>query len=207
MKQKPRPPGTRQVLVGFDFDRTCVRPATTQTSLVEVAHRPFLPLGLLLWGTTSDTFVQRVSVRNLCELSLSSTRLPARYFESGRSMAEVIALADRGELELTLAERQVLEMEVAEVGNQLLVQLEGPFSDACLWGLTYTSSGPTKTATIVYQPRGSKKGDGTERDREGYEGSVIAHRLGGDVVTSSVWAPSEASAVALLGLVAPAYRC
>jgi hypothetical protein len=206
VKQQPsRPPGTKQVL--FPFPKEQSRQTTmlhdTRT-LVEQCHRPFLPLGLFVWGAQAETYVNAIRVGNQHEGALQSSPVPARYFSEGRSMAELQKLADAGELAISVEQRRVLEMAVGEVGNTLSVEIRGPFEDACLWGLTYEGQWPRLTQRIVPVEYNSdpahadRQGPITVPSHHGFHGQVVEHHLGGDRVISNVYAPSEESVCRLL---------
>lgn len=196
---KPLPPGTKQVLIGFDlpdFART-TSPATTfarpvnptSYSVSTVLHRPFLPLGLLLWGVTDASRVLRVTIGNRNEMEMSGTAIPGRYFETGHTFDELTAFADKGQLQGALHPRQVLACEEASPGMHVGLELSGPCAQACLWGLTYTGRWPSRRVVI-------------EKSNESfgvtYSGKVIERRLGGDEVTVDVTAPEAALVAQLL---------
>ena len=71
---------------------------------------PFKPMGLIVWGASEHTFIDDIMCGNQCEAGVSGSSIPARYFETGRSFEEVLKLAELGELELSLPQRQVLKM-------------------------------------------------------------------------------------------------
>lgn len=190
-------PGTRQVL--FTFARVGERPYGGSTRLVGVAHRAFRPLGLFLLGATSETYVLGVFVGHCSEVSLNQGRIPGRYFQTDQSMEELQALAEAGEIALTVQQRQMLEMETAEVGNNIAVEIEGPFEDVCLWGLTYEFGGPVKSIVVEPASRRRALDDGGYQTLAGFRGQIIERRLGGDCVTADVHAPSEASVCQLIG--------
>jgi hypothetical protein len=167
--------------------------------LSQVAHRPFLPLGLFIWGAKDETTVERCVVGSQHEGSITQEPIPARYFETGRTLAELEALADKGELELSLEQRHVIEMEVAEVGNSVSVAIKGPFENVCFWGLTYAQRGPRLTQRIEPAEWQRELAEGRGQAQvSGFRGQVIQHHLGGDRVISNVYAPSEESVCRLL---------
>lgn len=207
-KPKPPPPGMKQVLAPFHLvlDREPLRD-DSYTTLTTQAHRPFLPLGLFIWGATDETRLLAVRVRNFMEASLTGDAIPARYFETGRTFEEIVKLAEAGELELSVPERQRLEMEPAEVGNQLAIEVRGKFSNACFWGLTYTHGGPFRSAAVTYAPNAFvREQDGLPLHGEAYQGRLIEHRLGGDAVVLQVQAATEAACVSLLTGLQPLVR-
>ena len=198
-KATVRPPGTAQVLFTFASSRAPKGPASLRLPgstlcLSQQVMRPFLPLGLFVWGATAESSVESIRIGAQHEGTVTTYPIPARYFETGRSMAELQALADAGELELSLdvgATEINDEMEVADVGHSVSVTLGGPFEDVCLWGLTYAQRWPLLTQRIV--------ADGDGKDAVGgFHGQVIEHHLGGDRIISNVYAPSEDSVCRLL---------
>ncbi len=203
MKAIVRPPGTAQVLFTFPSSRApqgqaSLRLPGSSLCLTQHVMRPFLPLGLFVWGATAESTVESIRVGAQHEGTITAHPMPARYFETGRSMAELRALAEAGELELTVEERQVLEMEVADVGHQVSVCIKGPFEDVCLWGLTYAQRWPLLTQTIEYASSPVTFGVDLGENWSGFRGRVIEHHLGGDRVISNVYAPSEDSVCRLL---------
>jgi hypothetical protein len=202
MKQPPFPPGTKQILLPLrrpDASQPALY-ANQRVTLSESPYVPFLPLGLFVWGATEASFV-RVLVGNQHEANASLEPIPARYFSEGRSLSDLRYLADAGELSLSLEQRQLLEMEVADPGVKLSVELTGPFDSVCLWGLTYAQRGPLLTQRIVpagYRRDGKPITGDTLGDVQGFHGQVIEHHLAGDRVISHVYAPSEQSVATLL---------
>jgi len=202
MKPSALPIGTKQVLVAFptgksDREGWALDPGSTRRLRAQVQF-PFLPLGLFLWGATSDTYVARVGVANFAEVDVAGVRLPGRFFQANYTFEGMQQLALRGELELAVAERQVLEMTQAEVGHILCLDIEGPVEQACLWGLTYLGDGPTLQASIetVKAPEHSGL-------PPSYVGLLVERRLRGNRVIGEVHAPSEASVCSLLAALRP----
>lgn len=192
MTPKKPPPGTQQILLPFQQPQGQQR-ADVTSFLHEQCQRPFLPLGLFLWGSTAETWITRLSVGNRYEGSLSHNPIAGRYFESGRTMEQLLELAAAGELELSVEARQVLVMGVAMPGVNVCLDISGPYQAACLWGLTYAFGGPV-TAVVV-----EKADHANQSHVSGFKGSIVERRLGGDVATHEVWAPSEDSVCRLLG--------
>lgn len=137
----PFDPNLRQLVVGFELPPPAVTRAYPAGRLTQVltafsyAHG-FKPLGLLFWGATEDTFVVERRVGNQSQ-HLNSSKIPARWFESGRSFAELEALAEAGELGAVMAQdlRRVLPMDTIYSGVMLSVHVEGPFESLCVWGV------------------------------------------------------------------------
>jgi hypothetical protein len=200
MKPAPRPPGTKQILFPLGSQELAQSPLYTCVShvLCKPAHRPFLPLGLFVWGATADTYVEAILVGNQHEASLPCEPIPALYFAEGRSMLDLQRLADSNELELSVEQRRVIEMEVAETGQNITVRMTGPFDNVCLWGLTYAQRWPQLTQVIEHVQKPVTWGIELGDDWDGFRGRVIEHHLGGDRVISNVYAPSEQSVCRLL---------
>lgn len=200
MKPFVFPRGSKQVLFPFGRDQQPQMPFDRGRgiTLSRSAHRPFLPLGLFVWGATPDTYVSAIVVGAQHEASLPLDPIPARYFSEGRSLGELQALADAGELVLSVEQRRVIEMEVAERGMSVSVRMTGSFDDVCLWGLTYSQHQPLLSQRIVPAKYDRECEGGEFKDVEGFHGQVIEHHLSGDRVISNVYAPSEESVCRLL---------
>jgi hypothetical protein len=210
MKPSALPIGTKQVLVAFPTGKS-ERPGWTQDPgatrrLTAQVQFPFLPLGLFLWGATSETYVTRIGVASWAEVDVAGIRLPGRFFQANYTFEGMLQLALRGELELAIEERQLLEMNQAEVGHVLGLDIEGPVEQACLWGLTYLGDGPTLRATIEVVPEPYRQGPpGHPPTGLGptYTGQLIERRLRGDRVIGEASAPSERSVCSLLAALRP----
>jgi hypothetical protein len=125
---------------------------------------PFRVQGLLIWGATKDTWITRCQVRNTIQIQASMDPLPALFFASALSFAEITSrLRDaEGEpspyrtrtgsptksvLEPTdylegwlsehpdAAEHQLLQLHTLGTGDQVLIELDGPFHQLVFWGL------------------------------------------------------------------------
>lgn len=181
-------PGTRQILLSFpgqDLLRNA--PHSLHSTYL---NRPFLPLGLLFWGATDETFVTGVRVGNQRDLDASSvgTRIPARYFEAGKTFAELSALADVGELQGAVELRQLLQLGEVYSGNQVNVEVEGPFESFCMWGLTSDGQAPMLVRVQKQVKSGPLRLE--EPPLESWLGEVIRRELAGDRVTFEVEGPS-----------------
>lgn len=192
MYRHPRP-GVRQTLVGFEGHgaRTLDLPSAKMMTWTTSLHSEFLPLGLLFWGATHETFVTDVRVGNQSgQVSRGVARIPARYFETGKSFDELVELAEQGELALEVKERQLLQMNTVGLGVYLQVGTEGPFESFCLWGLSPVSFEQKLTSNI----------ERVENDKglTGYRGTLVRSTLVGDITEYEAKAPSEASIVQLL---------
>lgn len=195
-KAEPLPLGTKQVLIAFrtpDYEPHREHWSCTMSAEVRT---PFLPLGLFLWDVTDATFVVRVMIGNLIQAENNGSPIPGRYFTANYTFEELQQLAARGELELSIEQRQVLEMSEARPGSLLTLQMRGPFTQACLWGLTYSGDGPTLHASIERRP---SYGD----EPSGYTGRLLERRLRGEVLLGDVTAPTEASVCALIAALRP----
>lgn len=201
MKPEPIPYGTKQILLPMpdlgDSARNLERLPGRSESWSTCAQFPFLPRGLALWGATPDTYVTGVTVGHQSELMAGYGRIPGRYFEVGKTMTELARLADLGELEGAVEPRQILSMNVAEVGAMVRVSIEGPFSTFCLWGLTYSGAGPAQNVLVeraVFQ--GPVLGEQKLEDR--WSGRIVERGLGGDSTVLEVMAPTPEIAASLL---------
>lgn len=193
MTPSPAPPGTKQVLLAFSSvssDSVRLRAGDIRR-FTEGVQRPFLPLGLFLWGPTDDTYVHGVRIGNMMEVGVGHARMPGRYFTVNRSFSELGKLAEIGELEVAVEARQLFEMTEATVGSIVGVDIEGPFAQVCLWGLTYTSGSPAMRAEVVWE-------ESTALLSGKCKGQLIERRLRGDQVIAEVSAPSEESVCTLL---------
>ncbi len=153
-------------------------------------YRLCKPLGLFVWGATADTYVEWIGCGNAGQVMASQGRIPARFFETGRSFDEIKALADAGELELSTAQRQILNMDVLELGNQLTVRTVGPFENLVMWGVTLKQGVPPPAFAEVKFER-SEGGTSYYRGRvllptfdgDDYEACVIEAPTSGEVAT------------------------
>jgi hypothetical protein len=166
-------PGTKQVLLSFPGQE--LRRQGPKSLHETYTNRPFLPLGLMFWGATQDTFVTAVRVGNDMGLDASSLgmRLPALYFQAGKTFAELAALAEVGELNGAVELRQLVQLGVAYTGNTLRVEVEGPFESFCMWGLTGDGQAPL-LAQIVSR---ELAGDRTTFECEGPTPEVVSGLL------------------------------
>lgn len=60
--------------------------------------------------------------------------IPASWFATKRSFAELKVLAERGELKKADVNLEVAD--VLELGARVKVEIEGPMTGMCLWGLS-----------------------------------------------------------------------
>lgn len=173
-------PGTKQVLLSFPNARA--QPSGHVAMHSSGVYTAFLPLGLMFWGATEETFVRSVRVGNQVHVDLSTQegRIPARYFQAGKTFSELLALADVGELQGAVEARQVLKMTQANAGSLVGVQVEGPFESFCMWGLTRDGEPPL----LVRIARQTKQGPlrPEEPSLDNWLGELIARELEGDRV-------------------------
>lgn len=188
MKQPIGPllPGTKQVLLTFNEARIRTGQGGRET-YHEQPQFPFLPKGLLIWGATADTLIHSIKVGNLAELEIGGfAPIPARYFEQGRSFDELVRLAEAGELELAVEQRQLFEMTEASAGTTISVSISGPYDRFVLWGLTYLTHGRAHRRAVV------------ERLESGFSGRLEEVGLSGIRTLLDVTAPDAATVATLL---------
>lgn len=192
-------PGTKQILVPLRPAEHVHRNTEGVLELRTQLQSPFLPLGLMLWGTTPATRVCAIQSLNYYEAGSHLGELPGSYFEEGRSFAELERLAASGDLAMSMPERKVLEMRETAPGELLGLVIRGPVDQACFWGLTYKQRGPllTQVVTPAVIPI-RRRSDAEEEDFHCYQGQVVMHELATDTVLSNVYAPSEESVARLL---------
>lgn len=180
-----------QKLLGFDDQKgmqcQAIMPGEKHV-WIEHPQMYFKPMGLIVWGASDQTFIDDIQCGNQCEVGVSASAIPARYFETGRSFEDVLKLAEVGELELSLPQRQVLKMATLVPGMTMRVSTSGPFSQFCVWGVMPSDNGPLpREVNIEKDPT---KGD--------FIGTVVQHTLDGAETLMTVHAPTpEACAVIL----------
>lgn len=182
------PIGAKQILLSFDEERqNYPRGTTLQTTVM----RPFLPRGLFLWGATDATVVTRLQLGNLIDGDAGiESRIPGRYFAAGKSFAALSELALVGELEGACEPRQILDVVQADPGMRVRLDIEGPYEQACLWGLTRDLGlVPPRRARIE-----SATVSGPLRPEEAREvrfvGEVIENGLAGEKIIFEAVGPS-----------------
>lgn len=103
----------------------------------------FRPEGLWLWGTESSTRLYDIKVGNQTGYSISHVALPGLYFQAGLSFAEFEALLEKAPVDWSHArlrelpvipEHQRIRLNTAEVGNTIVLDVEGPLTHAVMWG-------------------------------------------------------------------------
>ena len=187
---KALPPGTKQVVLGESaLGANGRRPSVGErTHLSQTVHEDFLPLGLYVQGATSDTTIQRIQCGNWRVDGESS--IPALYFSTHKTLAELQALANLGEIAPLPWQR--FEMVELYAGNRWSIELQGPLDGACLWGLTYRDRKPAEQVEVrrVFAETGSTE--------VWHEGAVVRHGLSGKQVLLCVRSPTEEGACRLL---------
>lgn len=180
---KTAPANTRGILLTFPLPDVSVSqdvPRGRRMAFIAPCHVPFLPLGLAFWGATKDTYVNEVRIGNMSAAKASSDRIPARFFETGLSFEELARLAEQGELEGYLHDRQCLMMQEAYVGNTVRVEVEGPFETFVMWGRTYIDGFDNMSRVSIVSEDGH------------FRGTLYQSRLAGEFKRFEVTAPSEA---------------
>jgi hypothetical protein len=143
----PELPGTKQVIVSFDLGRAALGEGSTRLCHTYL-QMPFLPCGLLLWGVTRETVVNRIMVGNIIEGTADDAPIPGEYFAQGYTFEQIVAMAESNELDVNIAARQQLEMSAAGSGSALTLSVTGPCERACVWGRTFTEGRPYERATV-----------------------------------------------------------
>lgn len=188
--QNSLPVGTQQILLSLH--RHSAGPGFGVTRLEGDAMREFLPRGLFIWGATEDTYVTRLQSGNQIEGDVNvQSRIPARYFGAGKTLEVMRELAERGELEGAVEPRQILAMQKVEPGVLVRLDIDGPFENACLWGLTRDSAmaPPPRRARIeLLTVTGPLRPE--ERSESRWVGEVIESKLDGDRVVFEASGPS-----------------
>lgn len=117
---------------------------------------PFRILGLLLWGATKETWITRCQVRHCLQITASTDPIPALFFASALSFDELcrrLCQSDGSPLPYgrgkepsdflegwlrehpRVAEHQLLQLQTLSIGDQVQIELEGPFYQLVFWGL------------------------------------------------------------------------
>lgn len=121
------------------------REATTRRLLLAYPQAIFKPTGLWLWGCDPTTLVHDMKVGNITGYSLSHVALPGLYFEAGLSFEAFETLLEKTTPEWSheklkdlppVREHQKIRLNTAEVGNNIVLDVEGPITHAVMWGKT-----------------------------------------------------------------------
>lgn len=121
------------------------REATKRRLLLAYPQAIFKPTGLWLWGCNPTTLVHDMKVGNITGYSLSHVALPGLYFEAGLSFEAFETLLEKTTPEWSheklrgappVREHQKIRLNTAEVGNNIVLDVEGPITHAVMWGKT-----------------------------------------------------------------------
>lgn len=191
MKQAIGPvlPGTKQVLLSFSEALRRPRDVGGRSvdTYCEQIQIPFLPKGLIVWGTDDSTMVHSIKVGNISEAEIGGCApIPGRYFEQGRSFEEIQRLAEAGELDVSLEARQQLDMTEAFPGGMVSIAISGSYERLCMWGVTYANGRPHRKASVQLLESG------------GYCGRVDEVGLSGIRTVLDVTAPDVKAVTELL---------
>ena len=116
--------------------------------LIAFPQAVFRGEGLWLWGADETTLIHQIKSGNQFCFILSHTGIPGLYFEAGLPFAEFEALVvrERDGSHPWVHERlkslprpdphQRIRIPTAEIGNSLVIDVEGPLSHAVVWGLS-----------------------------------------------------------------------
>jgi hypothetical protein len=130
-------------------DPTAILPGEIHT-WQEFPQLMFKPMGILFWGATDQTYIKSVRCGNSHEVAVGGVdNIPARYFEAGKSFEEMKKLAELGELELSIPQRQIISMSTLEIGNSVSITTSGPFKNFCMWGKTPDGYGPLPQEVVI----------------------------------------------------------
>jgi len=179
-QQKTVPQGTRQVVWGFEVTS---EGGDGSRHLLLAAQEAFLPLGLFVSGVTDQTTIGRIRVSN--QGQDNGSPIPALWFQTRKSFAELDALAKAGEI--VVPDSSFFQMDALEPGCHLRFEARGPIASACAWGLVYDRGARLKQRlSVTKQPDGS------------HLGKAVRHGLRGEEVLLEVTAPTELGASTLL---------
>jgi hypothetical protein len=104
----------------------------------------FRPEGLWVWEADESTLIHQISIGLRKQLIIRNTPIPALFFKAGMSYAEFNELVkknDEGHLHPMkglplLPSHQKIRLEVAAIGNQIFIDVEGPLAHVVMWGVT-----------------------------------------------------------------------
>ncbi len=186
---KALPSGTKQVVLGQSALRADGRrPGMGERTLLsQTVHQEFLPLGLYVQGATSETTIHAIQCGNWRVDGDSS--IPALYFATHKTLAELEQLAELGEIAPLPWQR--FEMVELYAGNRWSIELQGPLDGVVLWGLCWRDGKPSEKVEV----RRVKAMDASE---EWHEGGVVRTGLSGREPLLSVRSPTEEGVCRLL---------
>lgn len=152
----PGPPRVSPFCLGF---RSAAMQGGEQ-SWEAIAQIPFRSHGLLVWGASKETFITSCEVGHIRQVMASQDPVPALFFESGMSFADLCKrLCDAEGKLLPLKRRkaeqlasvaffsgwlvkhpkvqphQLFSLDTASPGTSIVVKTRGPFDQLVLWGL------------------------------------------------------------------------
>lgn len=127
------------------FVHTEAPESTARRLLLAYPQAIFKPTGLWLWGCDPSTLVHNMKVGNITGYLLSHVSVPGLYFEAGLSFADFEKLLDSPTATWSheklrelppLEDHQKICLDTAEVGNNIVLDVEGPITHAVMWGKT-----------------------------------------------------------------------
>lgn len=127
------------------FNHLCEPGAVGRRTLMAYPQCLFRGEGLWLWGVDDSTLVHNIKVGNQTCYEVSGTPLPGRFFEANLTFEQFEKLLDPPEggwqmqrlRELPpIPGRQRVRMRTAEIGNNIVLDVEGPITHAVMWGAT-----------------------------------------------------------------------
>lgn len=163
-----------------------VKPGTSNYWTIMPSQR-FLPLGVLFWGAAPETRVTAIFTGNV-HGGVEHEGVPARYFETGRSLAEIEKLAAVGELGGALPDRLLLRLTTCEYGSQVGVRVVGPFEGCCMWGLVPDGQYHQVLDTRIWLDEASKQ----------HRAEVVGLDINGPILKFAATAASESVALELV---------
>jgi len=138
-----RPSIPWQAAVSFE---DAIDPSQTGRRVLKVYPQAlFRGEGLWLWGVDDTTLVHEMRIGTQSCYEVSGAPMPGRFFEANLSFADFERLLDppkdgwqmrRLRALPPIPKRQRIRMNTAEIGNSLVLDVEGPITHAVLWGLT-----------------------------------------------------------------------
>lgn len=154
----------------------------------------FKPMGLIIWGASEHTFIDAMQCGNQSEAQVSSSSIPGRFFEVGKSFDDIKKLAELGELDLSLPQRSLLRMDTLEPGMTMRVHTSGPFSQFCVWGIAPNDYGPLPKEVTIEE----ETVDAATGKVKRFIGTIVQHSLDGPQELLVVHAPTSADCATIL---------
>lgn len=121
------------------------RDSVARRDLLAAPQSIFRGEGLWLWGTDESTLVHNIKAGNQNCFSISHTAIPGLYFEAGIPFSEFEKLIEKRPGEWSherlrelppMKAHQHIRMLTVEIGNSIVLDVEGPITHAVMWGLT-----------------------------------------------------------------------